>query len=366
MQIKKIEWWSPEIGDYEKEFLLDVCASNYLNEGQYTERFESELAARLGVKHAVAATSGTAALFLGLAALGIGPGDEVIVPDVTFIASINAVKLAGATPVLADIEPERLNLDPQQLKKLVTSRTRAIMPVHVSGRCADMTAIMDIAARHGLSVIEDAAEGLGSKGHGKFLGTIGHVGCISFSPNKIITTGQGGLVLTDDSGVYGRLRELKDQGRPVRGTGGNDIHYSVGYNFKFTNLQAAVGLGQLKRLDVRLARMKDVYRLYREGLAGLSAIRLPGFKIEAEEVPQWVDLVTVEPDRLIEHLAAYGIGCRRYWNPIHTQTPYRLPDDRFPVSTELMRRALWLPSSFKLSDSDIGFVCDRVKEFFSR
>ena len=175
-----------------------------------------------------------------------GVGDEVIVPDVTFIATANAVTLTGASPVLVDIDPRTLTLDPQRTERAITTRTKAIVPVHVSGRAADLGAIMDIAQRHGLLVVEDAAEAFLSKHDGKCLGTFGIAGCFSLSPNKTVTTGQGGLVVTDDDRLHVRLRELKDQGRPVRGTGGDDAHDSVGFNFKFTNLQAAIGLGSSK------------------------------------------------------------------------------------------------------------------------
>jgi perosamine synthetase len=341
----------------------EVLDSNYLNDGDVTTRFEQEVAQLVGAKHAVAVTSGTIALFLALAGVGVGPGDEVIVPDVTFIATANAVMLTGARPVLVDIDPATLNMDPAAMATAITSRTKAVMPVHVSGRSANMPAILEIAQAHGLFVIEDAAEAFMSAVDGKYLGTFGHAGCLSFSPNKTITTGQGGMILTDDDALHLRLRELKDHGRPVRGTGGDDIHHSVGFNFKLTNLQAAVGLGQLSALHHRLERQKQIYRLYAENLSGLQGISLPGFRLEVGESPLWTDALVERRDELDRYLQARGAHCRRFWFPIHTQAPYRLPDDQFPNSTRVIPHALWLPSAFTLSDDDVATVCEYIREF---
>jgi perosamine synthetase len=349
------------MGGLEADYLRQVIDSNYLNEGRLAEDFEQRLAKLLAVKHAVAVTSGTAALFLSLAALGIGVGDEVIVPDITFIATANAVTLTGAKAVLVDVDPRTLTLDPRAAENAVTARTRAIVPVHVSGRGADMAGILDVAVRHGLEVVEDAAEALLSYQKGVALGTIGKLGCFSFSPNKTITTGQGGLVVTNDDRLAVRLRELKDQGRPVRGTGGDDVHASVGFNFKFTNLQAAVGLAQLDLLAGRLQRMEKIYEVYRHELAGIDGLRLPGFA--PGESPQWVDAVAEDRDALAAWLTARHMQTRNFWYPIHTQAPYRLADDSFPVSTGLCRRAIWLPSSFTMTEPEQLSVCRAIKEF---
>jgi perosamine synthetase len=351
------------MGREEYTLVREVLDSNYLNDGDVTTRFEQEVAQLVGAKHAVAVTSGTIALFLALAGVGVGPGDEVIVPDVTFIATANAVMLTGARPVLVDIDPATLNMDPAAMATAITSRTKAVMPVHVSGRSANMPAILEIAQAHGLFVIEDAAEAFMSAVDGKYLGTFGHAGCLSFSPNKTITTGQGGMILTDDDALHLRLRELKDHGRPVRGTGGDDIHHSVGFNFKLTNLQAAVGLGQLSALHHRLERQKQIYRLYAENLSGLQGISLPGFRLEVGESPLWTDALVERRDELDRYLQARGAHCRRFWFPIHTQAPYRLPDDQFPNSTRVIPHALWLPSAFTLSDDDVATVCEYIREF---
>ena len=360
---QKIQWWAPQTGAAEYDLVKQVLDSNYLNEGQVTQLFEERLASLLGTKHVVAVTSGTSAIFLALGGLGIGVGDEVIVPDMTFIATANAVTMTGARPVLVDVDSATLNMDPEALLRAITPRTKAVVPVHVSGRAANLAAIMEIARQHGLHVVEDAAEAFMSRLDSKCLGTFGIAGCISFSPNKTITTGQGGVVLTDDDNLYHRLRELKDQGRPVRGTGGDDVHHSVGYNFKFTNVQAAIGLGQLTYLESRLARMRDIYQWYAVGLSGLDGISLPGFQLERGECPLWTDALVEQRDTLDRYLASNGIDCRRFWFPIHTQPPYRMSDDTLPNSTRLSRKALWLPSAFTLSEGDIAFVCRHVRQF---
>ena len=360
---RTIPWWMPQMNGQEQLLVETVLRENYLNEGEITTQFEIEVARRAGAKYGIATTSGTSALFLALAAVGVGPGDEVLVPDVTFIASANAVMLTGAKPVLVDVDPNTLTLDPERMLTAITPSTKAIMPVHVSGRAANLSSISAIAKAHGLFVIEDAAEAFMSALNGKYLGTLGDAGCLSFSPNKTITTGQGGMVLTDDDSIHGRLRELKDHGRRGRGTGGDDVHHALGFNFKLTNLQAAVGLGQLASLAQRLERQKANYRLYAANLAGVEGITLPGFQLANGETPQWTDALVERRDELDEFLQGHGAHCRRFWFPLHTQAPYRLPDSCFPNSTRVIPHALWLPSSFTLSDSDVLTVCEYIREF---
>jgi perosamine synthetase len=343
-----------------------VLESNYLNEGQHAASFEARLAELLGTKHAVAVTSGTAALSLSLVGCGVGHGDEVIVPDLTFIATANAVTMTGAKAVLVDVDPATLNIDPGAIERAITGHTKAVVPVHVSGRAADMGAVLSLAEAHGLTVIEDAAEALLSRHRGRCLGTFGKTGCFSFSPMKTVTTGQGGVIVTDDDDLDVRLRELKDQGRPVRGTGGDDVHKSLGYNFKLTNVQAAIGLAQLARLEGRMQRQRSIYRIYAERLREVPGIRILPFDLGAGECPQWTDALVENRDDLVAYLKSRGADCRKFWHPIHTQAPYRLSDDAFPNSTRLSPHALWLPSAFTLSDEDVDSVCGMIREFCGR
>ncbi len=362
----KIPWWNPQIGEEEHRLIKKVLDNNFPNEGQLTAQFEKKLADLLGCKYAVAVTSGTAAMFLSLKALGIGRGDEVIVPDMTFIATANAVEMTGAKPVLVDIDPKTLSMDANSFSNAITGKTKAVMPVHVTGRAADMDAIMKISNENNISIVEDAAEAFMSKYKGKCLGTFGKLGCLSFSPAKTITTGQGGAILANDDELYVRLRELKDQGRPERGTGGDDIHNTIGYNFKFTDLQAAVGLGQLTYVNARIERLKKNYSIYAENLKDVDGISIFNFNISNGEIPQWTDALIENRNGLDKHLRDNGIDCRRFWFPIHTQAPYKLPDDNFPNSTTMSKKAIWLPSAFTLTDNDINTVCGKIKEFMRK
>lgn len=362
---RRIPWWEPQLAGGEQARVAAVIDSLYLNDGDVTTAFETRLASLFGAAHGVATTSGTTAIFLALAAAGVQAGDEVLVPDVTFIATANAVRLTGATPVLVDIDPRTLNIAPERVRQALTPKTKAMVPVHVSGRSADMPALTAIGREHGIAVIEDAAEALLSNAGGRRLGTIGIAGCLSFSPNKTITTGQGGLVLTNDDAFAARLRALKDHGRPARGTGGNDEHPTLGYNFKLTNLQAAVGLAQAEQLESRVERLRQLFRLYRDGLDGVAGMTLPGFDLAGGETPQWVDAIADRRDELVAYLLARNIHCRPFWFPLHTQRPYQRDDRDFPESTRLMPRALWLPSALTLSDADVATVCAAIRQFYA-
>jgi len=364
MDTKKISWWTPRMGGEEERYIQQALEKHHPNEGELAGLFEQKIANLLGCKHAVSVTSGTAAIFLALKSAGIGHGDEVIVPDATFIATVNAVEMCGAKPVLVDVDPQTLNMDPARCLKAITKNTKGIVPVHVSGRAARMNQILRLAKENNLVVVEDAAEAFMSKLDGKYLGTIGDLGCLSFSAHKIITTGQGGIILTNSDQHYQRLKELKDQGRPVRGTGGNDIHHSVGYNFKFTDLQAAVGLGQLHCLQERVNILKSIHESYREQLKEVDGLSLFKFNFNGGELPLWTDILAEKRDELEAYLGSQNINCRKFWLPIHTQAPYRCADDLFPQATKLLPRALWLPSAFTLTEPDIRRVCDLIKNFF--
>jgi perosamine synthetase len=359
-----ISWWKPEITGGEASLLQGVLNSNFLNDGDVTAEFETRIAARIGARYAVATTSGTTALYMSLMALGVKQDDEVIVPDMTFIATANAVTMTGAKAVLVDVDPATLSMSAGSFEKAVTPRTRAVIPVHVSGRAGAFKKVGEVAGRHGIPVVEDAAEALGSKFNGRFLGTWGKAGCFSFSPNKTLTTGQGGMVVTDDEKLAARLRELKDQGRPVRGTGGDDLHPTLGFNFKFTNLQAAVGLGQMIDLDRRLERQRNIFEIYREELRGCGAIRFFDCDLKSGEVPQWTDVLAERRNELDAYLKSMDVHCRRFWHPLHTQAPYFQPDGIFPNSTELAKVALWLPSAFQMTDQDVRDVSSLILAFY--
>jgi perosamine synthetase len=363
---RRLAWWQPELGEEEVECVIAVIRSSYINDGDVTDQFAQTIAKITGARFGVGVTSGTAAIYLSLMALGVRHGDEVIVPDITFIATANAVTMTGAVPVLADVDPETLNVSVKAIEGAITPKTKAIVPVHVSGRAAEIEKIVDVAAKYGIAVVEDAAEGFCSRFNNRCLGTFGQTGCFSFSPNKTITTGQGGVIVTNDKGIFHRLRELKDQGRPVRGTGGADVHESLGFNFKLTNLQAAVGLAQLEKLPSRMERVRRTYLIYREDLADTGGIRILPFKIEAGEQPQWIDALAERRDELDDFLAKNGADCRRFWFPLHAQKPYLRDRRDFPNSAQVSTRAIWLPSAFQMTDDDARTVCRLITQFYKQ
>ncbi len=363
---KKIPWWEPQIGEEDIRRVTEVLKSNFINEGKVTAEFEKAVSETLGCKYAVAVPSCTMGLFAALKAAGIGQGDEVIIPDLTWIATANAAQLAGATPVFADINPENLTLDPKAAEKAITKRTRAIMPVHVTGRASDMEAFMALASRYNLAVIEDAAEAFFSKHKGKYLGTWGTAGAFSLHPYKLITSGQGGFVTTNDDEIYFRLKMLKNQGKTEAGTGGDDVFESIGYNLKFTNVQAAIALAQLEHLNFRADRIRRTRKLYLENLAP-GTVNLFPFDIEGGELPLWIDGWTLKRDGLHDYLHANNIVCRKFWHPVHRQKIYKAGSDSdFPQSTRMAYQSIWLPSAFTMSDEDVITVCRRINDFFAK
>lgn len=349
----KILWFGPEVSDPEVDAITKVLRSGYINDGEVTKEFEKQIASFLGIKHCVAVTSGTAAITLALIGLGIGPGSEVIVPDLTFIATANAVRLAGATPILADIEPDRFNIDVGAVERAITPRTKAIVPVDVNGRGAAYEDLLSLAKAHRLHIVCDAAEGFGSKYKNQYLGTFGDAGCFSFSPNKTITTGQGGAIVTNNTELYHHLCELKDQGRRVTGSGGDDLHPVLGFNFKFTNLQAALGIAQMQRVASRLLHFQQRDAWYLTHLADCPNIQLSTMDSEGGEVRQWADVLTPYKKKLAAELDKHNIGYRAFWFPLHRQAPYQQPDKNFPNAIAVSQQGLWLPSSFQLSEKDV-------------
>jgi len=351
------------VDEEEKNLVLKVLTENYLNDGNVTDQFEERWATMVNAKHALAVTSCTMGIFLALKGLRVGTGDEVLVPNMTFIATAHAVELTGANVVLVDVNPQTLTIDIEAAERSVTTKTKAIVPVHVSGRGADMVKILELAKKHNLLVVEDAAAAFMSKQNGRYLGTIGKAGCYSLSPFKMVSTGQGGIIVTDDDALFEELVKLKDHGRPVKGTGGDDIHQSIGYNFKYTNLQAAVGLGQLNKVAFRMDRIKRAYKLYKENLKP-NTVNLFPFNIAEGELPLWIDAWTEKRDTLINYLLSQNIECREFWLPIHRQTAFKMPDERFASSTKISPLSFWLPSSFTMADEDVITVCRHINKFF--
>jgi len=366
---KRINQFEPWFGEEEIKELADTIRSTWIIEHTRTRKLEEIFANYVGSRYAVATTSGSMALSLALMALGVGFGDEVIIPDFTFIGTANAVKMVGANPVFADIKKENLNIDPDEVGKKINDKTKAIIPVHLNGRSCDMDRINEIADENGLYVIEDASQTLGSRWRGRHLGTFSQIGCFSLATTKIITTGQGGMLVTDDDKLYERIQRLKDHGRfdraklkPVR-----DYHPVIGFNFKFTDLQAAVGLAQFSKLEWRVQRMKEIYKLYLNELKEIGSIKF--IKTDLKETTPWyIDVLlneSGENKELKKYLNEKGIGCRLFYKPLHLQPCYSIKKD-FPNATYISERGLWLPSSTFLTNKDIGRVCHEIRTFFAR
>jgi perosamine synthetase len=363
MKTISIPWFTPEFdGAAERERVRTVLASNYLNDGAVSREFEQRIAELIGVKHCVAVTSGTVAISLALSASGVGPGDEVLVPDLTFVASANAARMIGAEVKLVDVEARRFTIDVGKAAKAVGPRTRAIVPVDVNGRGADYNALQLLAQKKGLKIICDSAEALGSKYYDRRLGTFGDAACFSFSANKTISSGQGGMVATNSDEICARLRELKDQGRRTVGTGGDDLHPVMGFNFKYTNLQAAVGLAQLQRFEERVAHFAKRDAWYRELLADCPGIVVPDSPNWDGEILQWTDILCIDRPRLHRSLLDAGIDGRPFWFPLHRQEPYKTGDEGFPVAIDISARGLWLPSAFSLTRSQVEEVARVIRK----
>ncbi len=340
--------------------------SEYLNSGAWltefkkTEEFENRIAEYTGSRFCCVVPNGTVSLAIALWAYGIGPGDEILVPDLTMIASANAVKMVGAVPVLVDIEPETLCMDLSVAKRSLTASTKGVILVTLNGRSPAMTDWRAFCTSNDLFFLEDAAQSLGSFHRGKHLGTFGEVGSFSFSAPKIITTGQGGALVTDNEGLFREIKLIKDFGR-IRG--GTDWHESLGYNFKFTDIQAVIGIEQMKKLPWRVARKKEIFQLYRTELGNISEIE---FIPTSEETSPWfIDIFVRRRDELIEYLKKNNIGSRPLYPPIHCQKIYKRSSEKFPVAEQYCNAGLWLPSSSFLSDKQVREICRIILGFFS-
>ena len=362
---KKIPWFSPEMTGDEISILKKVIDSNFVNDGPLTREFEKAISEIINVKYCIAVTSCTAAISLALYAFDIGFGDEVIVPNLTFIATANAVRMTGASVKLADIESTRLTLDIESLKKLVTKKTKAIISVDVNGRGADYEKLENFCKLNNLKLITDSAEAFGSFYKGKALGSFGNAGCFSFSPAKTITTGQGGMIATNDYETYQNLIQLKDQGRPFRGTGGDDDHPFLGFNFKFTDLQAAVGLAQLEKLQERLDKSLERDNWYLSLLEKYDEINFPDMN-EPGERRQWTDIKIKNRSVIKKNLEKNQIGCRAFWKPINSQPPYFNKNDNLKISESISELGLWLPSNFSLSYRDAEITSGIISDCLSK
>ncbi len=363
----------PDISETDIQAVVDVLRTPFLSLGPKLPAFESAFAEYVGARHATAISSGTAALHLAVKALGIGRGDEVITTPFSFVASANCVLFEDAVPVFVDIEETTFNLDVTAIERRITPRTKAILPVHVFGRPANLDAILDIARRHDLRVIEDACEAIGARWRGRRVGAIGDVGAFAFYPNKQMTTGEGGMLVTNDRHLDQLFKSLRNQGRGEAGAWLQ--HERLGYNYRLSDINCALGLAQLGRLDAILRRRQDVADEYRRQLSGIAEIELPIYDLPDAEVSWFVYVVRVKGrdrsgrDEVLRTLRADGIACSDYFSPLHLQPHIQRLGHRagdFPVTEAVAASTIALPFHTNLTPEQIGRISQALRQALGR
>lgn len=355
----------PWIDNSEMEQIKRVIESTFITEAQLTKEFESMTRDLTKSPHAIAMTNGTVALYCCLKALDIGPGDEVIVPNLTFIATANAVIMAGATPVFCEVKKDTFCIDVQWAERLITPKTKAIMPVHLYGQSADMDEIMAFAKSFRLKVVEDAAQGVGVKFKGQHTGTFGDMGILSYYGNKTITCGEGGVVLTKDDHLATKAYRLKNHGRDTKGI---FIHEHIGFNFAFTEMQAAIGVAQMHKLPKIISRKAEIQRRYASEIPEQGGLRHVYIDPRCEPVFWFTSLLVPDATDAEIKLKAKGIQTRRFFYPLHMQPCYRgviKTDHKFPISEAVYNSGLSLPSSYTLTDEEQATVIRELKGLYS-
>lgn len=359
----------PLLDGNEEKYLVQCIRTGWISsEGPFVEQFETQFAARVGRRHGITVANGSMALDAAVAALGIGPGDEVIMPTFTIISCAAAVVRLGAVPVLVDSDPVTWNMDPEAVERRITPRTRAIMVVHIYGLPVDMDPILAIARKHGLRIIEDAAEMHGQTYRGRACGSFGDISIFSFYPNKHVTTGEGGMIVTDDPGLNERCRRLRNLCFvPKR----RFMHEELGWNLRMSNLQAALGVAQLERLDLFVQKKRAMGAFYTDALRQVKGLQLPLAETDFARNIYWVyglvldDDVDFDAEVAMERLGAAGIGCRPFFWPMHEQPVFRnmglFPADKHPVAERIARRGFYIPSGLALSEPQMGAVVEAVK-----
>ncbi|MGQ9788765.1 MAG: DegT/DnrJ/EryC1/StrS family aminotransferase [Candidatus Hadarchaeaceae archaeon] len=354
----------PKLGTKELEYVMDCIKTNWISsKGKYITEFEEKFAKYCGAEYGIATCNGTAALHLALASLGIKAGDEVLCPTFTMIATANTVTYTGAKPVLVDSEHRTWNMDPTKIEEKITERTKAIMIVHIYGHPTDMNQILEIAKKHDLYVIEDAAEAHGAEYKGKRVGALGDVGCFSFYANKILTTGEGGMVVTNDEKIAEMAKLLRDQAFEPR----RFVHRYIGFNYRMTNLQAAIGVAQMDLIGESVETRRRNAKLYNSLLRDVEGITTPPEASWAKNV-YWMYTVLVEDsfgmerDKLMVYLKEKGIETRSAFYPIHLQPVYakQYKGEKYPVAEELGRKGVNLPSGNTLTKDQIKYITETV------
>lgn len=361
---------APSLVGNEKSYVMDCLESSWISStGKYIEKFETAFAQFCEIDHAVSCSNGTTALHLALLALGVGSGDEVIVPTLTFVATANAVTYCGARPVFVDSERCTWNIDPALIESKITARTKGIIAVHLCGHPADLDPIKTVASRHGLFVLEDAAQAHGARYKGRRVGSVGDIATFSFFGNKIISTGEGGMVVTNDAAMAEKMRLLKSHGMDPKQ---RYWHPVIGYNYRMTNVAAAIGLAQVETVEWQLERRREVANWYRDYLQGWPGLR---WQPETEWAkPVWwlftiilEDEARVTRNEIMSYMGERGIETRPIIHPLHTLPPYvdSARGENFPVAERLAERGINLPTWAGLTREDVSRVCDTLNECFS-
>lgn len=367
--MKRISVAEPKLAGNERKYVLDCLDTNWISSnGKYIGAFEQAFATFCGTKHAIAANNGTTALHLALVALDLQPGDEVIIPTVTYIATANAVRYCGATPVLVDVCADTMNIDPKEVEKKITKRTRGIIPVHLYGHPADMDSINAIARQHDLWVLEDAAEAHGAEVNGKRVGNLADCATFSFFGNKIITTGEGGMVTTNDDELAAKLRLYRGQGVDPKRRYWFPV---VGYNYRMTNIQAAIGLAQMETIDAALEDRKALAKLYDEALRPLSnSLVLPKTQPGMRHVYWMYTVFLREGDEkrrndVMSALDQAGIETRPVFYPMHVLPPYK-EDGTYPVADLWAPRGMNLPTHQFMTKADVNRIAEALAQAVDR
>ena len=353
----------PNLSGNERKYVLDCLDTNWISSnGKYITAFEESFAQFCGVKHAIAANNGTTALHLAMVALDLKPGDEVIIPTVTYIATANAVHYCGATPVLADVCADTMTIDPRCIEQKITSKTRGIIPVHLYGHPADMSTINKIAQKHGLWVVEDAAEAHGAKVHGENVGGLGTCAIFSFFGNKIITTGEGGMITTNDDALAAKLRLYRGQGMDLNRRYWFPV---IGYNYRMTNIQAAIGLAQMETIDKAITDRDTLATWYNDALVNLQdKILLPAQEKWAKQV-FWMYTIFLQDgdehkrDHVMQELDTMGIETRPVFYPMHILPPYK-ENTSYPVADLWAQRGINLPTHQNLTQADVKRISNAL------
>lgn len=352
---------NPYLDESDAKAVYDVVKSGRLSEGPKVEEFEKRFAEYCAVKHAIAVFNGTVALHLCLAAIGIGPGDEVIVPSFSFISTANVALYQNAKPVFCDIRPDTYNLDQDKIEAKVTPKTKAVMPVHYGGQTAEMDQIMEIAEKYDLAVIEDAAEAHGSTYKGKKAGSIGDAGCFSFYPNKNMTTGEGGIITTDNDDLAERLRMMKSHGQDRR-----YHHIVLGYNYRMTELQAALGIVQMSRLEKSIEARGEVAQRYAERLSSIPEVVTPFLNPGNRHTYMLYTIRVPRRDQVQAYLERTGIETRIAFPPIHLQPLYRnlygYAGGELPVTEDAANSVLSIPIYYGLEESKQDYVVNHLRK----